>query len=84
MNSTPTIQISINGRNLSVSPGTVVAAAISQAGVAQFRRSILGWPRGPLCGMGVCMECRVTINGQSQCRSCQTLCEAGMDIRTDE
>ncbi len=30
------------------------------------------------------MECRVTINGQPHCRSCQTLCEEGMEVRTDE
>jgi sarcosine oxidase subunit alpha len=45
---------------------------------------VLGESRGPLCGMGICMECRVTINGQPHCRSCQTLCEEGMEVRTDE
>jgi predicted molibdopterin-dependent oxidoreductase YjgC len=34
--------------------------------------------------MGICMECRVTINGETHCRSCQTLCEAGMEVRTEE
>jgi hypothetical protein len=33
--------------------------------------------------MGVCMECRVTINGRSQCRSCQILCREGMKVETD-
>jgi aerobic-type carbon monoxide dehydrogenase small subunit (CoxS/CutS family) len=78
------IQIFINGDALSVSPGTVVAAAIASAGETTFRRSVSGMARGPLCGMGLCMECRVTINGRAQCRSCQTLCEAEMQIRTDE
>lgn len=64
--------------------GNVVAAAIAAAGVTRFRRSVGGEPRGPLCGMGICMECRVTINGQTQCRSCQTLCENGMEVRTEE
>lgn len=30
------------------------------------------------------MECRVRINGQAQVRSCQTLCEQGMEVQTDE
>jgi sarcosine oxidase subunit alpha len=47
------------------------------------RRSVQGEPRGPLCGMGICFECRATINGQRHCRSCATVCEDGMDIRTD-
>lgn len=78
------IQLMVNGRAVSVPPGTVVAVALALAGETRFRRSVLGSPRGPLCGMGVCMECRVTINGRSQCRSCQTICEPAMDVRTHE
>ena len=77
------VQIKINGRGISVPAGTVVAAAIAQAGISRFRRSVLGKARGPLCGMGSCMECRVTINGRPFCRSCLTLCEEGMEVRTD-
>ena len=40
--------------------------------------------RGPVCGMGVCFECRVMVNGLSHVRSCQTICEPGMEIRTDD
>ena len=79
-----TIHLQINGKPVAVPAGTVLAAAIAQAGVTKFRRSVTGAPRGPLCGMGICMECRVTINGQTQCRSCQTLCGEGMEILTDE
>jgi sarcosine oxidase subunit alpha len=79
-----TIQINVNGRPVSVPPGTVVAAAVARAAVNGFRRSVLGQFRGPLCGMGICFECRITINGQTQCRSCQILCENGMDVHTDE
>jgi D-hydroxyproline dehydrogenase subunit gamma len=78
------IQLRVNGRTISVTPGTIVAAAVELAGEGKFRRSVSNQPRGPLCGMGLCMECRVTINGRAQCRSCQTLCEPGMEVRTDE
>jgi len=78
------INVRINGKQVAVPDGTTVAAAISGAGVTRFRRSVLGQPRGPLCGMGICMECRVSINGRGQCRSCLTLCEPGMEVRTDE
>jgi len=78
------IKIRVNGKLVSVTAGTIVAAAVAQSGQARFRRSVLGQPRGPLCGMGICMECRVTINDRTQCRSCQTLCEEGMDVCTDE
>lgn len=78
------VQLRINGKEIRVPAGTILAAAIARAGLTQFRRSVLEQPRGPLCGMGICMECRVTINGKTQCRSCQTLCEPGMEVRTDE
>ena len=78
------IHLTINGHTFAVVPGTVVAAAIAQAGVTAFRRSVSGEPRSPLCGMGTCMECRVTINGQPHCRSCQTLCAEGLELWTDD
>jgi sarcosine oxidase subunit alpha len=78
------IRLRVNGNAVSVAVGTVVAAALAQAGQNRFRRSVKGESRGPLCGMGICMECRVTINGQAHCRSCQTLCQEAMEVRTDE
>ena len=78
------IEIRVNGTPVRVPAGTVLAAALARSGVTRFRRSVLGEPRGPLCGMGICLECRVTLNGQAQQRSCQTLCEEGMEVRTDE
>ena len=81
---TETVTISVNGKPVTVGPGTLVAAALAQAGVTRFRRSVQGEARGPLCGMGICFECRVSINGQPHSRSCLTLCEPGMEVRTDE
>lgn len=75
-----TIRIKVNQSPLKVPCGTVVAAALAFAGITQFRRSVSGQPRGPLCGMGICMECRVTINGQPNCRSCEILCEENMEV----
>ncbi|HXR06982.1 MAG TPA: 2Fe-2S iron-sulfur cluster-binding protein [Candidatus Acidoferrum sp.] len=78
------VKLRVNGKVVSVSAGAIVAAAIAEAGVTRFRTSVTGLPRGPLCGMGICMECCVTINGRSHCRSCQTLCQEGMEVLTDE
>jgi predicted molibdopterin-dependent oxidoreductase YjgC len=76
------VQVFVNGTPVTVPPGTVVAAAIARAGIAGFQLSPLGMPRGPLCGMGVCMECRVTINGIAHCRSCEMICQDDMEIET--
>jgi sarcosine oxidase subunit alpha len=77
------ITISVNGEPVSVSAGCMVSAAVVISGAGCFRRSVTGEPRSALCGMGICFECRVTINGRAHVRSCQVPCEAGMDVRTD-
>lgn len=76
------IEISIDGERFECPPGTTVAAAILNAGIEGFRTSITDSARGPLCGMGVCFECRVTINGMPHQRSCTALVERGMEIKT--
>lgn len=77
------ITLRINGRQITVPSGSMVSTAVAAAGVSLYRRSVMGEPRGPLCGMGICFECRVTINGREHCRSCQVPCAEGMEVRTD-
>jgi predicted molibdopterin-dependent oxidoreductase YjgC len=59
-----------------------VAAAILQAGITSFFHSPGGEPRAPLCGMGVCYGCMVTINGEPGVLACQTVCSKGMKVVT--
>ena len=75
------LALSVNGTPIAVQPGTTVAAAVLMAGAAT-RISVTGEPRAPLCGMGICFECRVIIDGVPHQRSCQILCRSGMDVRT--
>ena len=77
------ISVRINGRKLSVPEGTLVAAAIARAGQDWCRRSVRGELRGPLCGMGICFECRATVNGMAHVRTCQRVCEPNMEIETN-
>jgi sarcosine oxidase subunit alpha len=76
--------VRVNGVRVVVAEGSMVSTAVFTAGVTSFRQSVSGEPRAPLCGMGICYECRVTINGQPHCRSCQVPCQDGMDVRTNE
>jgi D-hydroxyproline dehydrogenase subunit gamma len=76
------ITVKVNGVSISVSSSATAAVALMIA-EQSCRTSVTGEPRGPLCGMGICFECRATINGVPHCRSCQILCEAGMEITTD-
>ena len=74
------IQLRINGVPARAPRGSTVAAAVMLAGWSTFRRSAGNEPRGPLCGMGICFECRLTIDGQAHVRSCQVLCREGMEV----
>ena len=79
-----TVTVVVNGVSIDMPAGSMVSAAILASGTYGFRRSATGELRGPLCGMGICFECRVTINGEAHSRSCQTVCRNGMDVRTDK
>ena len=75
------VTITLNGRSCKVPAGTVVSAALLTAGIP-CRRSTTGQPRTALCGMGICFECRATVDGVLHRRTCQLLCHSGMTIET--
>ena len=77
-----TVSVCVNGASVTVPAGAMVSTAVALAGVSAFRRSVSGGPRGPLCGMGICFECRVTIGGAPHQRACMTLCWPGMEVVT--
>jgi sarcosine oxidase subunit alpha len=77
------VTLLVNGEEVIVPAGTSVAAAILAAGISEFRRSVSGESRGPLCGMGICFECRVSVDGERARRSCQMPCRDGMRVVTE-
>jgi Uncharacterized anaerobic dehydrogenase len=76
------VEIIVNGRALSARAGSTVASALLNAGTVAFRESESGTPRAPLCGMGICYECRVTIDGVAHQRACMTSVRTGMNVVT--
>jgi sarcosine oxidase subunit alpha len=78
------VQVKINGVAVRVPRGSTVAAAVLLAGRCAFRRSVSGELRGPLCGMGICFECRATVDGQAHVRCCQLPCREGMEVTLSE
>ena len=77
------VTVTVNGAPIVVPFGATAAVAVLLAGQA-CRRSVSGELRGPLCGMGICFECRVAIDGSLHARSCQILCRQGMEIVTEK
>lgn len=80
--SEPTVTLVCDGAELQVQAGISVAAALLGAAHPFFRRSSSGEPRGPLCGMGVCYECRVTIDGVAHRRACLVTVLDGLHVVT--
>ena len=83
VSSAEVVRIVVDGRPVTVPAGVSVAVALLNHGVSGFRRSEGGEPRGPLCGMGICFECRATVDGRPQVRTCAVLVRDGMEVRTD-
>ncbi len=59
-------------RRVPITPGASVAAALTEAGHRAFRQTAKGEARGMFCGMGVCQDCLVTIDGVPNQRACMT------------
>ncbi|WP_265555023.1 (2Fe-2S)-binding protein [Serratia grimesii] len=77
------LTLTLNGETLCVPEGITVAAALSLSGQDGCRFSVSGQLRAPFCGMGICQECRVTVDGLRRL-ACQTLCQSGMHIERTE
>ena len=77
-----TIELFLNGEPVRLPKGSMVVAALLNKGAA-CRISVSGEPRTALCGMGVCFECRATVNGVPHQRTCQVESCEGMTVETD-
>jgi predicted molibdopterin-dependent oxidoreductase YjgC len=74
---------SFDGQSVDAFPGETVAAALLAADVRRFRASARReLPRGLYCGMGVCWECLVVIDGKPSNRACMTEARPGMRVET--
>ena len=76
-----TLDIAINGKAISVAPGTTVWAAMALAGETATRVSPVNQQvRSAYCAMGVCFECMVEIDGMPNQQACLTEVTQGMQI----
>ncbi len=72
------VEFSLDGQLLRVPAGTSVAAALA---LRPARISVSGQMRAPFCGMGICHECRLLVDGRRRL-ACQTLCSDGLQVET--
>lgn len=76
------VTLRVDGETVEAEPGLTLAAVLWNLGRWQLRSSVSGPPRGPLCGMGVCFECRVTVDGIPHRRACLEPAAEGMEVVT--
>ena len=71
-------RILLDGQAVDLPEGALLAAALGCPPVACT--SLAGAPRGPLCGMGQCFECRVSVDGRERL-ACLTPARDGQEVR---
>ena len=77
-------EIEVDGNRLIAYEGETVATTLLAAGIQTFHPSSLGnEPSRLYCGMGVCMQCLVTVNDVPSCQACQMLAQPGMKVEID-
>ncbi|WP_227445896.1 FAD-dependent oxidoreductase [Cognatishimia sp. F0-27] len=72
------------GAPVPIRDGQSLAAALTEAGERVFRTTESGAGRGVFCGMGVCQDCLVTVDGRPNQRACMTLARPGMTVARQE
>jgi hypothetical protein len=74
-----------DGRPVPFRLGQSVGAALTAAGVRSWRSTrVEGRPRGLFCGIGVCFDCLLVVDGQPNERACLVRADAGMKVETQE
>ena len=81
----PGFEFSFDGEPVPALPGQSIAAALWASGRLSWRRTRhTGRPRGAFCGMGVCFDCLVVVDGRSNVRACLAQAVPGGTVATQE
>ncbi len=76
---------SFAGKEIPAEPGQSIGAALLAAGHRSWRTTRHGGaPRGLFCGIGICFDCLVTVNGRPNQRACVTEAAAGDQVEPQE
>jgi aerobic-type carbon monoxide dehydrogenase small subunit (CoxS/CutS family) len=79
------VKLTFDDREVEFRPGQTVGAALLAAGVLSWRTTRVDRkPRGIFCGIGVCFDCLVIIDGQPNERACLAIARDGMQVQTQE
>jgi D-hydroxyproline dehydrogenase subunit gamma len=76
----PRVVLTLDGRPVTAYEGESVAALLFAEGITATRVTRGGEPRGVYCGMGVCFDCLVVVDGVPNTRACVTWVRDGMPV----
>jgi predicted molibdopterin-dependent oxidoreductase YjgC len=80
-----TVTFTFDGREVTAEAGQSIAGALLAAGVRSWRTTRLdGAPRGLFCGIGVCFDCLVEVDGRPGMRACLTAANDGDRVTTQQ
>jgi predicted molibdopterin-dependent oxidoreductase YjgC len=75
----------LDGQTIKAFPGETVAAALLAVDIRTLRRTEkTDSPRGIFCGMGICFDCLVIVDGRPHLRACLTESKPGMVVTTQD
>ncbi len=78
-------EIEVDGIPTSAHQGETVASVMLASGSQALRNTRKeGRPRGLFCGIGVCYDCLVVVDGRANVRACMTRAVPGMKVRTQQ
>ncbi|WP_354233438.1 (2Fe-2S)-binding protein [Arthrobacter sp. UYEF3] len=76
------VTVSFDGRPIRTAPGHSVASALVTNGITAWRDTRKhARPRGLFCGIGVCFDCLVAVDGVPNQRACLVEVRDGMDVK---
>ena len=81
----PDVAFTFDGEPMKAEQGQSLAAALMARGIVSWRTTrVDDRPRGILCGIGVCYDCLIIVNGEPNVRACVTLVEDGDAVRRQD
>ena len=73
--------VAFDGRELPAVPGQSVGSVLTAAGIRSWRTTRLRQrPRGLFCGIGICYDCLLTVDGVPNQRACLVPARPGMTL----
>jgi len=75
-------EIQVDGETVLAYEGETIGAALVAAGLKTIRHTRKQQPRGLYCGIGLCQECRMVIDGVPNTQACQTPATPGCRVES--